>query len=1483
MKKVISVFLFLVAVGFCLIVDVPVDTLHFSLLTEQGFTRIYPHEGSIMTIPGSPELPVSIFSYALPMGHWIKDVRILDVRYEAIAGSYHLYPVPEERPIGEDQPFSPPDSFIFKSDTVYPLQPVVRWHSGNMRGVSIGQITVCPFRYMPKISSLQVLKSLRVEIIIASRSSNFIPRRQTAFSRGVFEKLFKNLVSNQLAQTSTQAEENPEDLEPTVKPSLLGPPVDMVIVTTEPQLAAYDSLAEFKKSFGFNSTTRTMDWVRSHYDGVDDPERLRNFIKDAATNWGISYVLLGGDVPEIPTRTVTMEPLANPWPAHIATDLYYSDLDGNWDRDGDNEFGESEDSLDLYPDVLVGRIPSISHEDVIGYLNKERRYLFPVTSPGFTRSLFISATWFDSLDSRIVASYVATHLPSYFDTCFIDEATLSEIKDSLRSDWGIIGVFGHGDINLLRIKNHPRQFITNFFYDSLSQAGSIHPLMFVITCYTNPFQVDALGEHWVMNPTAGGIGYIGPTYSSVPGNHASYTTVMIDAIDSLPLAAALAYSKVYWIPQSQYESWMRSYQFSQTLLGDPTIELWDSIPRSLGPMIVDRDTIDVGIDTVTVTLANRIGYSIVFSKVGETFVRDSGFGMSRTVLKTRSPGWLRYAVNAHGFTQRGDSIYVRAARPHVVYATCTIGDSLGNGNGIVNPGEDIYLSINLFNNGETAACSVSARISCPDSFLTMIMSESSYPDIPPHDSAINAILYRFRMTSSLPDTHELFFRIDIQYAGSSTTDTFGIVAQAPRIGLFTQHYAWRMDTVGIALFLRNSGHQAADSVSAKIHSDSMAILDSLVVFPRIEAGAIAGSMPDSFRGIQLPGTAMKYTLTIYEGIREIGLYTIWGNPLAAPGSLWSEGRRNSIFLQWSPVPTALGYRIYRSRSILGPYVFLDNPLVSETIFEDPIPDSTVIYYYYCTTVDSCLNEGQSSDTVIARANPGLAPGWPVVMQGYDFSSPNYGDLDIGYPGLEIVVGGKDGCLYEWHSDGTLVTGAPLLETAGEIWSSPAVGDVNNDGLLEIAVGVRGLAADNFYVMNGYGVSLPGWPKSLEGGVLTSPVLSDIEHDGDMEIFVASENSTLYAFHHDGTAVFGDSCVMKQLNGSVHGTPAVGDINNDGYPEIACGGGSQSESLFVWDHQGSYLPPFPIAIAQGMKYSPVLGDVCGDQDRELCCYVDSTSLLLVVASSHGEIVWQKNMCLGDVEASPIIANMAGSPRPEIVCGNNWGLTIYDSLGDELPGFPLIFMNHNWKIPTAVDLDADSVCDIVCGSDVWALFGHAPDGSTLPGFPIPMGGRVECTPAVADLDDDGLLELMSGDNGFRFYVFTLNSKVAEWPKFHFDQANTGCYYSNGWFGVQKSLIDHAGAGFFLKIQPNPSRNRVLIRFNALPDEKAADLELYDVTGRLLKTFETGPINNNGPVNIIWDGLDDWGRTTAAGIYFLRFQSGSNMIVHKIIRVR
>src|SRR5258708_39188882 len=81
-----------------------------------------------------------------------------------------------------------------------------------------------------------------------------------------------------------------------------------------------------------------MSFIRQQYAlGADDAEGIRRFIRDAYQRWGVQYVLLGGDTELIPTRLARTIFYNGEF---IATDMYYSCLDGNWNADGDSTYGE---------------------------------------------------------------------------------------------------------------------------------------------------------------------------------------------------------------------------------------------------------------------------------------------------------------------------------------------------------------------------------------------------------------------------------------------------------------------------------------------------------------------------------------------------------------------------------------------------------------------------------------------------------------------------------------------------------------------------------------------------------------------------------------------------------------------------------------------------------------------------------------------------------------------------------------------------------------------------------------------------------------------------------------------------------------------------------------------------------------------------------------------------------------------------------------
>lgn len=80
------------------------------------------------------------------------------------------------------------------------------------------------------------------------------------------------------------------------------------------------------------------------------------------------------------------------------------------------------------------------------------------------------------------------------------------------------------------------------------------------------------------------------------------------------------------------------------------------------------------------------------------------------------------------------------------------------------------------------------------------------------------------------------------------------------------------------------------------------------------------------------------------------------------------------------------------------------------------------------------------------------------------------------------------------------------------------------------------------------------------------------------------------------------------------------------------------------------------------------------------------------------------------------------------------------------------------------------------------------------------------------------------------------------------------------------------------PNPFRTRTEITF-ALAASGEAELRVYDIHGRLIRTLMRGP-QSAGRKRMIWDGTDGQGHRVAAGSYFYRLTAGDYLETRRMI---
>jgi hypothetical protein len=160
--------------------------------------------------------------------------------------------------------------------------------------------------------------------------------------------------------------------------------------------------------------------------------------------------------------------------------------------------------------------------------------------------------------------------------------------------------------------------------------------------------------------------------------------------------------------------------------------------------------------------------------------------------------------------------------------------------------------------------------------------------------------------------------------------------------------------------------------------------------------------------------------------------------------------------------------------------------------------------------------GGSSKLFAFRWDGSSQPNFPVVLGDLFNNSPALGKLDPGHPGLQIVALAQGTQVHALYGDGQELPGWPKSVMVVETRSSTAIGDLDQDGLLEVVV-----PGDNqVCVFRSDGTPQPGFPVYWPGSAFSSPAIGDLDGDSRMEILAGSSDERLYAWHSDGTKVLG---------------------------------------------------------------------------------------------------------------------------------------------------------------------------------------------------------------------------------------------------------------------------------------------------------------------------------------------------------------------------
>lgn len=381
-------------------------------------------------------------------------------------------------------------------------------------------------------------------------------------------------------------------------------------------------LVKHKNSLGIRTVLVDLDEVydRMFWQGRDEAEKVKYFIKAATENWDVHYVLLvggrrnQGQVEKwwLPVRYSALDRPYETYPEpRFLSDLYFADIyDSNgsfssWDDNQNGIFGEwpvsqgAVDHPDLVPDVSLGRLPCLDSWQLRIVIRKIIRYE--------TRGC--AESWFKNM--VVVAGDTYPGRTPYYDGEFYTQQGLEMMpefqhvklwaSDGSFKNWvdvvtavnkgcGFLWWSGHGNpkswathppddnetwIYGLRLRNLP--FLHNRYKLPVCITGS--------GCYNNMFNVSLRNKHWVYGlPTPYCISWAlmiqrdGGTIATIGATAFSYESPDIN----------LGYGGIEWLDKQFFSEYGRNHT---DVLGDTWRDAITSVIRQC-PIDWSDDSVD---------------------------------------------------------------------------------------------------------------------------------------------------------------------------------------------------------------------------------------------------------------------------------------------------------------------------------------------------------------------------------------------------------------------------------------------------------------------------------------------------------------------------------------------------------------------------------------------------------------------------------------------------------------------------------------------------------------------------------------------------------------------------------------------------------------------------------------------------------------------------------------------------------------------------
>ncbi len=707
------------------------------------------------------------------------------------------------------------------------------------------------------------------------------------------------------------------------------------------------------------------------------------------------------------------------------------------------------------------------------------------------------------------------------------------------------------------------------------------------------------------------------------------------------------------------------------------------------------------------------------------------------------------------------------------------------------------------------------------------------------------------------------------------------------------------------------------------------LIAALVPFQFIHAGpldtVLLGGVPDDFQGGADPSfpSAQAESLVTWPLQDFDQSYHING------------GAQNTSTLHTFsgiPIPiVAATLRVHLKASEWSSGLETDNVSVLFVEPSDTILPPRYISEFFADAIGSWASKDTATITYDLSAFPlnggGTVNLIPEINQ-HGFIDINIGD-ETATDFAELTVSKAPNCsplasMHKISSTTGNLTG-PLSDSDRFGNSMVAIGDLNDDGVVDLAVGATGdsdgeVSGGAVYVLflDSTAAVIGEQKISATAGSLgvnlifaehfgnEIAALGDLDGDGVEDIAVgapgndppilAGKGSVYICFlHSDGTVKAttkitdgegGFTGSLQEGDEFGNGVACLGDIDGDSIPDLAVGairdGNAGSVYLLFLNTDGTVREHRRITTGTNGFVGPL---------------------------TSGDFFGASVSRLGDLDGNGTVDLLVGSPFDNTAAhdaGAVW-ICYLDSTGlvidekrvasDETYFSGYLDPNDRWGSTVCYmgDMDQDGIVEIAVGSGedtdggpqhgAIYILSIDPDGTVLRTMKI--SDTVGCLPAtlddgdqfgsgcaaIGDIDGNGTGDLLVGaphddDGGLNrgaAYIMLLTSP----PAVPTSVAGAG--------------IDRRALRYLGPASPNPFNPTTRVRFSVPEDAGLVRLNVHDVRGRLVRELLQFPNMPAGSHEAVWRGRNDAGSAVASGVYFFRLEGDGFTETRKVVLVR